>query len=84
MFVFQRTAAWVLPKPDRPISEREQHALPRRAPCVQKLVRGAIYGVLEALALGYVVEPRLNRLRELAVPAFPSATPSPTPCFARS
>ncbi len=65
MFVFQRTAAWVQSKPERLFSEREQHLF-RDRPYVQKLVRGAIYGVFEALALGYVVEPRLNRLRELA------------------
>jgi cation diffusion facilitator CzcD-associated flavoprotein CzcO len=65
MHVFQRTAAWVQAKPEHEISEREQK-LYRNWPHVQRLVRGAIYGVFEALALGYVVEPRLQRLREFA------------------
>ena len=41
MHVFQRTAAWVSPKMDRPLSERE-HRIFRRMPSVQKLERGII------------------------------------------
>jgi len=63
MYVFQRTASWVSPKPDRPIPERQQDGL-RRKPRVQKLLRGAIYWVMESMAVGYVVEPRLNKIRE--------------------
>lgn len=63
MHVFQRTPGWVLPKPDRAISWREQ-ALFRKRPAVQKLARTAVYWILESMAVGYVVEPRLNRLRE--------------------
>jgi cation diffusion facilitator CzcD-associated flavoprotein CzcO len=65
MHVFQRTAAWVQPRPDR-VSSDQQRRLFRDRPYLQKAVRGIIYGVLETLALGYIVEPRLNRLRELA------------------
>jgi cation diffusion facilitator CzcD-associated flavoprotein CzcO len=63
MHVFQRTPAWVLPKPDREITPREQ-ALLEKVPSLQKVARTAIYWVLEAMAVGYVVEPRLNWLRE--------------------
>jgi cation diffusion facilitator CzcD-associated flavoprotein CzcO len=63
MHVFQRTASWVQPKPDREIPPGAQRALGRR-PVLQKIVRGAIYGVLETMALGYVVDQRLNRIRE--------------------
>jgi cation diffusion facilitator CzcD-associated flavoprotein CzcO len=64
MDVYQRTASWVQPKPDREITPEAQ-ALFRRRPGVQKFTRRAIYWVLEAMALGYVVEPRLNKIREL-------------------
>jgi cation diffusion facilitator CzcD-associated flavoprotein CzcO len=63
MYVFQRTPSWVAPKPDRAISNEEQGVF-RDKPYIQKLVRGAIYCVLEAMAVGYVVEPRLNKIRE--------------------
>jgi len=63
LHVFQRTASWVSPKPDRDITPREQSAFHDK-PYVQKLLRGAIYWVLEAMAVGYVVEPRLNKIRE--------------------
>jgi cyclohexanone monooxygenase len=65
MHVFQRTAAWVQAKPEHEISERERK-LYRDWPQLQRLVRGAIYSVFETLALGYIVEPRLQRLREIA------------------
>ncbi len=64
MHVYQRTAAWVASKPDRPIPEKEQ-ALFRKHPALQKLARGLIYSIMEAMAVGYVVEPRLNAIREL-------------------
>lgn len=64
MDVYQRTASWVQPKPDRDITADEQ-ALFRKRPGVQRFARRAIYWVLEAMALGYVVEPRLNKVREL-------------------
>jgi cation diffusion facilitator CzcD-associated flavoprotein CzcO len=63
MHVFQRTASWVQPRPDRAISPREQ-AIFRDRPALQTFMRRAIYCVLEAMAVGYVVEPRLNKIRE--------------------
>lgn len=63
LHVFQRTAAWVSPKMDRPLTEREHRAF-ARMPSLQKLERGVIYWIMEAMAVGYVVEPRLNVLRE--------------------
>ncbi len=65
MHVFQRTAAWVQPKPEFAITERQQKLF-RDRPYLQTLARRVIYLALEGMALGYVVEPRLNRLRELA------------------
>jgi cation diffusion facilitator CzcD-associated flavoprotein CzcO len=63
MYVYQRTASWVAPKPDRPITKKAQ-AVFRDKPYVQKAARTAIYWFLETMALGYVVEPRLNKVRE--------------------
>jgi cation diffusion facilitator CzcD-associated flavoprotein CzcO len=69
MHVFQRTASWVMPKPDREIEPRAQ-AMFRKRPSVQMFARRAIYWFLEAMALGYVVEPRLNKIRELHALAY--------------
>jgi cation diffusion facilitator CzcD-associated flavoprotein CzcO len=63
MHVFQRTPSWVLPKPDHELTQ-STHVMFRERPYLQRLMRRAIYWYLEAMALGYVVEPRLNRLRE--------------------
>jgi cation diffusion facilitator CzcD-associated flavoprotein CzcO len=46
--VFQRTAHWVLPKPDRGLSPRTQEIF-RRYPAAQRAVRGGIYGTAEIL-----------------------------------
>ncbi|HLK37696.1 MAG TPA: NAD(P)/FAD-dependent oxidoreductase [Polyangiaceae bacterium] len=64
MSVFQRTPSWVMPKPDSPITPEAQAAFKAR-PYLQKAARSVIYWILEAMAVGYVVEPRLNRIREL-------------------
>src|SRR5215218_7439097 len=64
MHVFQRTAPWVMPHTDRPISPRDR-ALYRRFPLLQRLVRGGIYSARELLVLGFVKQPRLMKLVEL-------------------
>ncbi len=56
--MFQRTPPWILPKPDRTFGAVER-ALFRLVPSVQRLSRRAIYWRREALALGFVVEPRI-------------------------
>ncbi len=48
--VFQRTAHWVLPKPDRPLGRRAQEIF-RRYPAAQRALRGGIYGASEALGV---------------------------------
>jgi cation diffusion facilitator CzcD-associated flavoprotein CzcO len=65
LLLFQRTPAWILPKPDRAVS-RFEHWLFRRWPWTQRLFRSAIYWMLESRALGFVVTPRLMSLIELA------------------
>ena len=63
MHVFQRTAPWIMPHTDRPISARERR-LYRRFPLLQKLVRGGIYSARELLVLGFAKQPRLMKLVE--------------------
>lgn len=56
--VFQRTPPWVVPRPDRSISDGEKRAY-RRWPWLQRLVRARIYWEFETRALGFVHAPRL-------------------------
>ena len=58
LYVFQRTAPWIMPHGSRPISDRER-SLYRRLPALQKLVRAAVYASKELLVLGFVKQPRL-------------------------
>jgi cation diffusion facilitator CzcD-associated flavoprotein CzcO len=67
LHVFQRTPPWIMPKPDRPISDRER-ALFKRVPVTQKLTRAAIYWFLEWRALAFTVNPALlKRAEPLAI-----------------
>jgi cation diffusion facilitator CzcD-associated flavoprotein CzcO len=63
MHVFQRTAPWILPHSDRPISERERR-LYRRFPLLQRLLRGGVYAGRELLVLGFVKNPKLMKAAE--------------------
>jgi cation diffusion facilitator CzcD-associated flavoprotein CzcO len=66
--VFQRTPPWILPHPDREVSERRKR-LYRTLPIVQKLSRAAIYGMRETMVLGFVVNPRFLKLQETVAKA---------------
>ncbi|MFI6679123.1 flavin-containing monooxygenase [Kribbella sp. NPDC050470] len=52
LHVFQRTAQWVLPKPDHHVPGVERWAF-RRFPVLQRLLRRAEYLGMEALGLGF-------------------------------
>ena len=56
--LFQRTAPWVMPKPDRAIGRLER-AANRYIPGFQRGFREAIYWFLEARVLGFVIRPSL-------------------------
>ena len=60
VIVFQRTAPWVVPKLDRPISRLEQ-TLYAKAPATQKAVRAAIFAVTESVGVAITRYPRLLR-----------------------
>lgn len=56
--LFQRTAPWIMPKPDKPVSERARWWF-RHLPFTQRFVRSAIYWQLESRAIAFVVNPKL-------------------------
>lgn len=57
--VFQRTAPWIMPHPDHPISPRVKRLF-RRIPPLQRLARDAIYWAREAFVIGFM-HPRVMR-----------------------
>lgn len=63
LLVFQRTPPWVVPRPDRPVSERRKR-LYRRFPALQRVVRSAIYWARELLVVPMVHRPSLLSLGE--------------------
>jgi cation diffusion facilitator CzcD-associated flavoprotein CzcO len=63
LYVFQRTAPWIMPHGNRAITDVER-VLYRRFPFAQKLVRAGVYASRELLVLGFAKEPKLMRLLE--------------------
>jgi cation diffusion facilitator CzcD-associated flavoprotein CzcO len=63
LHVFQRTAPWIVPHGNRPVT-RVERLLYRAVPAAQRLVRGGIYASREALVLGFAKRPRLMRVIE--------------------
>jgi cation diffusion facilitator CzcD-associated flavoprotein CzcO len=61
--IFQRTPPWVLPHPDREITERQKR-LYARLPLMQKLSRAATYTMREGYVVGMVLKPALLRIPE--------------------
>ncbi|WP_423195274.1 Baeyer-Villiger monooxygenase [Cupriavidus sp. H19C3] len=61
--LYQRTAPWILPKPDRAMGPRERWLF-RHLPFTQTLLRAGIYWMLEARVLGFVMHPRLMKAVE--------------------
>ena len=56
--VYQRTAPWVMPRPDHRFSPAQRVAL-RHVPGYQRLRRGLIYGRLEVTSLAFACAPRI-------------------------
>ncbi|CAD5108188.1 flavin-containing monooxygenase [Zestomonas carbonaria] len=61
--LYQRTAPWIMPKPDRAISEKERARF-RHFPSFQKLWRGLIYGMLESRVIAFAFAPQLLKLAQ--------------------
>jgi cation diffusion facilitator CzcD-associated flavoprotein CzcO len=58
--LYQRSAAWITPKPNPPISEK-QKSLYRRHPRGQRAVRDLVYWLLEARGVGFALTPKAMR-----------------------
>jgi cation diffusion facilitator CzcD-associated flavoprotein CzcO len=63
--LFQRTAPWVLPKPDRPVAGVAQR-LYRAVPGLQKLQRALVYARNEALVSGFLKPRRMAVVERFA------------------
>jgi cation diffusion facilitator CzcD-associated flavoprotein CzcO len=63
LHVFQRTAPWIFPHSNRPITERERTVY-RRFPALQKLVRAGVYASRESAVLGFVKNPKILKAVE--------------------
>lgn len=61
--LYQRTPPWIMPKPDREISDSERKMF-KRFPATQRAFRSAIYWMLEARVAGFVINPRLMKVVE--------------------
>ena len=59
LLLFQRTAPWIMPKPDKPISERARWFF-RNLPFTQRCVRSAIYWQMESRGIAFFVNPKLT------------------------
>lgn len=64
LYLMQRTAPWVLPKPDGEFSATES-VLFEKAPFIQKLSREFIYYLNEAQVVGMMYEDRILKLGEI-------------------
>ena len=60
---YQRTAPWVMPKPDRPMKSWER-AMFRALPMTQSLYRAGVYCLLESRVLGFTTFPSIMKLAE--------------------
>jgi cation diffusion facilitator CzcD-associated flavoprotein CzcO len=61
--VYQRTAPWVMPKRDRPISDAERW-LYEHVPAAHWLRRTGLYWLLESRVIGFAYTPKVNELIE--------------------
>jgi cation diffusion facilitator CzcD-associated flavoprotein CzcO len=61
--VFQRTAPFVVPHNNHPVSPRAR-ALYRALPASQRAARGAVYWMRELLALGFIRNPKILKRAE--------------------
>jgi cation diffusion facilitator CzcD-associated flavoprotein CzcO/NAD(P)-dependent dehydrogenase (short-subunit alcohol dehydrogenase family) len=66
LVLFQRTAPWVLPKPDHVIGAREQWAF-KHIPGLQRALRGAIYGLSESIQVAERHPAAMQRLQRLGL-----------------
>jgi cation diffusion facilitator CzcD-associated flavoprotein CzcO len=61
--VFQRTPPWIQPRPDVPVPARVRETF-AASPLAARVVRDALYWLLEARGLGFAVNPKLMAPQE--------------------
>lgn len=61
LHLYQRTAPWVMPRSERKLTKFE-HRLYRYLPFTQRIVRAAVYSMLELRVIGFVKQQRIMRL----------------------
>ncbi len=61
--LYQRTPPWIMPKPDRAMTAREQELF-RAVPVTQTLLRGGIYTFLETRAIAFTLRPEIMKAAE--------------------
>ena len=74
--LFQRTAPWVLPKPDHEIPKAEAWAL-RNVPGLRLALRGAIYGTTELLQVAQRHPAAMRQLQKIAAGHLERQVPDP-------
>lgn len=74
--LFQRTPAWVLPKPDRPMRRVEQ-ALLRHVPGAIRLFRNFLYWRQELLGIGFVHPKLMEQAKKMALAHMKRQIPDP-------
>ncbi len=76
LHIFQRTAPWIVPRPDRAVSAGTRTAF-RRVPALQRAYRQSIYWRLEARALGFARPQGLKPAEWVARAHLRRSTPEP-------
>ena len=64
LHLFQRSAPWIMPKPDRPLSNLERAAF-KRIPGAMKLQRTALYWMLESRVIPMLLSPKMLKVARI-------------------
>jgi cation diffusion facilitator CzcD-associated flavoprotein CzcO len=76
LHLFQRTPAWIMPHPDRPIG-RFERAVYRAFPAAQRLMRAAIYWARETFVVGFLHRRFMRLPRRIARRHLRAQVPDP-------
>ncbi|MEV0567184.1 NAD(P)/FAD-dependent oxidoreductase [Dactylosporangium sp. NPDC050588] len=74
--LFQRTAAWVMPRNERPL-RRWEHTLYKRIPGSQRLMRMIVYWAIESTVIGFLRPPVMRLAQRIALRNLRSAVTDP-------
>lgn len=77
LYLYQRTAPWVLPKADREMTGIEKWLF-KSLPLTQKTLRSVVYWINEATVIGIVINPSLTKwIEKVALKFLEKAVPDP-------